>query len=128
MVLRAGAVGEVLRENVREAYSFLSNNYSEGDEIFLLGFSRGAFTVRAVAGIIATVGLLTKKGLAYWPEIFRDVMHRRDLDYKPKNADIPFRNKPSADNPRYRDELYRVSSRMSKFRSTVLLTYTARLV
>ncbi|TLD37136.1 Homoserine dehydrogenase [Venturia nashicola] len=107
MILRAGTVGDGLREYVREAYSFLSNNYSEGDEIFLLGFSRGAFTVRAVAGIIATVGLLTKKGLAYWPEIFRDVMHRRDPRYSPKNPDIPFRNKPNADNPQYRDELYR---------------------
>lgn len=109
MVLPAGAVGEGLRENVRAAYVFLSNNYAKGDEIFLLGFSRGAFTARAVAGVIATVGLLTKKGLAYWPEIFMDVMHRRDPYYRPKNPDIPFRNKPSADNPRYREELYRVS-------------------
>jgi hypothetical protein len=64
--------------------------------------------VRAVAGVIATVGLLTKKGLAYWPEVFRDVMHRRDPHYRPKNPNIPFRNKPNADNPQYRDELGRV--------------------
>ncbi|KZP19845.1 hypothetical protein FIBSPDRAFT_743285 [Athelia psychrophila] len=40
------------------AYQWLSNHYREGDKIFLFGFSRGAFQVRALAGMIETVGLL----------------------------------------------------------------------
>ncbi|KZP32693.1 hypothetical protein FIBSPDRAFT_722546 [Athelia psychrophila] len=40
------------------AYRWLSEHYKPGDRIFLFGFSRGAFQVRALAGMIATVGLL----------------------------------------------------------------------
>ncbi|KAF2665387.1 hypothetical protein BT63DRAFT_377602 [Microthyrium microscopicum] len=102
-----GAVGEGLNQNVREAYSFISNNYAPGDEIFLVGFSRGAFTARTVAGVMNTVGILTKRGLTYLPEIYKDVLHRRDPRYRAKLPDVPFPNKPSANSPRYREELYR---------------------
>jgi len=57
-----GAVGAGLSENIRETYAFLCTNYQPGDEIHLFGFSRGAYTVRCVAGLIDAVGLLTKKG------------------------------------------------------------------
>ncbi|KAH6666785.1 hypothetical protein B0J14DRAFT_434891, partial [Halenospora varia] len=52
-----GAYGEGLDENVCEAYNFLVNNYNEGDELYFFGFSRGAYTARAAAGLVATVGL-----------------------------------------------------------------------
>ena len=55
-----GAVGLGLSRNVRDAYAFLAANYCEGDEIFLFGFSRGAYTARSVAGIIGWVGLIHK--------------------------------------------------------------------
>jgi uncharacterized protein (DUF2235 family) len=38
-----GTIGKGLADNVREAYSFLANNYHHGDEIFLLGFFTGCF-------------------------------------------------------------------------------------
>lgn len=103
----AGSTGDGLGEAVRQAYSFLSNNYSRGDEIFCLGFSRGAYTARAVAGLIGEVGLLKKNALGALPEIFNDVQHKRDPHYRPKNPDIPFPRKPSAGSPRYVDELLR---------------------
>ena len=56
-------VGVGLRKNVPEAYGFLCNNYDHGDEVYITGFSRGAFTARSVAGLIGKVGILTKKGL-----------------------------------------------------------------
>lgn len=102
-----GATGDGLGENVREAYSFLSNNYSRGDEIFLIGFSRGAYTARAVAGLISDIGLLRKNAIQALPEIFHDVQHRHDSHYRPKNRDVPFPNKPSASSPRYVDEMVR---------------------
>ncbi|KAJ9649677.1 hypothetical protein H2199_000456 [Coniosporium tulheliwenetii] len=102
-----GSTGEGLEENVRDGYSFLANNYSTGDEIFLTGFSRGAFTSRSIAGMMAVVGLLTKAGLNFLPEIHRDVLNRRNPDYRPRNRNAPFPNKPSASDPRYREELYR---------------------
>jgi uncharacterized protein (DUF2235 family) len=106
--LRAGSIGEGVGENVREGYSFLANNWAPGDEIFLVGFSRGAFTARSIAGLIGQVGLLTKKALGSLAEVFKDVQHRRDPHYRPANPDVPFPDKPSADDPYYKEELDRV--------------------
>ncbi|KAF1836948.1 hypothetical protein BDW02DRAFT_577534 [Decorospora gaudefroyi] len=102
-----GTTGKGLAEDVREAYSFLANNYHPGDEIFLLGFSRGAFTARSIGGLIGEIGLLTKKGLSALPEVYEDVKNRRNPDYRPKHDDMPFPRKPSADDPRYAEELER---------------------
>ncbi len=53
----AGMTGSGLARNVKSAYAWLSANYDPGDEIFLLGFSRGAFTARALSGLIASQGV-----------------------------------------------------------------------
>lgn len=52
------ATGAGLDDNILNAYSFLVKNYQDGDRVFLFGFSRGAYTVRALAGFIHMVGLL----------------------------------------------------------------------
>jgi uncharacterized protein (DUF2235 family) len=52
------ATGSGLDENLLEAYEFLMDNYEEGDKIYLFGFSRGAYTMRALSGFIHLVGLL----------------------------------------------------------------------
>lgn len=51
--------GYGLDDNILSAYEFLAGNYDEGDDIFLFGFSRGAYTVRALAGMIHKIGLLS---------------------------------------------------------------------
>ncbi|MEQ1871370.1 MAG: DUF2235 domain-containing protein [Vicinamibacterales bacterium] len=53
-----GAVGYGLKRNVKELYRELSRVYDPGDRVFLFGFSRGAFTVRTLAGMIETCGVL----------------------------------------------------------------------
>ena len=58
-----GALGKGLNENVTEAYEWLIDNYSPGDDIFIFGFSRGAYTARSLAGLVAKHGLL-KAGAA----------------------------------------------------------------
>jgi len=50
-------IGHSVRENVCKPYRFLCENYLPGDRIFLFGFSRGAYTVRALAGMIHFLGL-----------------------------------------------------------------------
>ena len=55
-----GAFAYGLSKNLEDAYSFLMNHYEEGDRVFLFGFSRGAFTVRALAGMLYKCGLLPK--------------------------------------------------------------------
>lgn len=49
-----------LEENVKNAYLFLMENYEDGDKIYLFGFSRGAYTVRMLSGLIEMFGLLQK--------------------------------------------------------------------
>ena len=61
--LLGGAFGFGLFHNVIACYRFLAQNYEPGDEIFIIGFSRGAYTARSLAGMVAKVGLLTKVSL-----------------------------------------------------------------
>ena len=56
--MSGGAFGGGLSGNVRKGYRWLMEHYNPGDEIFLFGFSRGAFTARSLAGLIARCGLL----------------------------------------------------------------------
>ena len=53
-----GVFGQGLDENIRLAYEWLVENYNDGDEIFIFGFSRGAFTARSLAGLVALEGVL----------------------------------------------------------------------
>ena len=52
------ATGYGLDPNVLAAYQFLVNHWQEGDRIYLFGFSRGAYTVRVLAGLIHKIGLI----------------------------------------------------------------------
>ena len=57
---RGGAFGDGLSRNIRHAYKFLSFWYEPGDEIFIYGFSRGAYTARSLVGYLAAAGLLRR--------------------------------------------------------------------
>lgn len=59
-----GGVGFGLSRNVRQLYRELARNYQPGDKIFLFGFSRGAFTVRVLAQLIAHVGIIDASRMA----------------------------------------------------------------
>lgn len=59
-------------------------NYVDGDDIVLVGFSRGAFTARAVADMIASLGLLTHEGLDHFYAIFTDY---QDMGSKKRSVD-----------------------------------------
>jgi uncharacterized protein (DUF2235 family) len=50
--IMGGAFGKGLDLVIADAYRFLCMNYSIGDEIYFFGFSRGAYTVRSLAGLI----------------------------------------------------------------------------
>jgi len=65
------AWGDGVWTNVAEAYTFLLRNYQHGDRIFLFGFSRGAFTARAVSGLIHMFGLLREEHENLIPSILR---------------------------------------------------------
>ncbi|MFI7680925.1 DUF2235 domain-containing protein [Actinophytocola sp. NPDC049390] len=57
--LRGGITGYGLDDNIREGYRFVAKHYrSDDDRIFLIGYSRGAFTARSLAGMIAKCGIV----------------------------------------------------------------------
>lgn len=59
-VLMGKAFGFGLTENIEDAYRYLMDRYQPDDKLFLFGFSRGAYTARALAGMLNKVGLLQK--------------------------------------------------------------------
>ncbi|MBY0563652.1 MAG: DUF2235 domain-containing protein [Hyphomonadaceae bacterium] len=59
--LTGGVWGRGLNEKVLEAYDALSTHYEPGDEIYLFGFSRGAYTARSLCGLIRKCGVLKRE-------------------------------------------------------------------
>ncbi len=58
-MVRDVVVGRGINRQIRRAYGYLASRYRPGDRIFLMGYSRGAYAVRSLAGVIDRVGLLT---------------------------------------------------------------------
>ncbi|MFE7646603.1 DUF2235 domain-containing protein [Streptomyces phaeoluteigriseus] len=77
--LRGGAFGVGLSRNVLDAYEFLVETYEPDDELFLFGFSRGAFTARSLAGLLRHCGILRRDHVGRIPEawaLYRDRIER----------------------------------------------------
>ncbi len=53
-----GATGTGITNNILQAYRFIIQNYEQGDELYFFGFSRGAYTVRSLSGLIRNSGIL----------------------------------------------------------------------
>ena len=102
--IRGGLTGNGLARNILEGYKFLVDNYQGGDQIYLFGFSRGAYTARSLAGLIRNIGVLHKTNA---PEVEIEdnpvlmngfwIYQRRDADADTEEA-IFFRQKYSIDN------------------------------
>lgn len=58
--ISGGATGKGLHKNIKDDYRYIVQNYAPGDEIFLFGFSRGAYTVRSLCGLINNCGVLKR--------------------------------------------------------------------
>ena len=98
--LFAGATGAGIEDIIRSGYMFLAQNYVPAhkddsgkdvpaDEIFLFGFSRGAFAARSLSGLLGSVGLLKRQSLPHlstaW-KYYRDFKHRSPKDFLKRNA------------------------------------------
>lgn len=82
--LLGGATGLGIDRNIQDAYRFLCLNYIPGDEIYLFGFSRGAYTVRSLAGMIYCSGLLSRPHIT---KAFDAYELYRNRDIKPKDQE-----------------------------------------
>lgn len=56
-----GITGRGVHKNIMDGYRYIIQNYSDGDEIYLFGFSRGAYTVRSLCGLINNCGILQRQ-------------------------------------------------------------------
>jgi uncharacterized protein (DUF2235 family) len=77
-----GVTGLGVDDNIRSAYQFIAQNYLPGDEIYLFGFSRGAFTVRSLAGLITACGILMRQSLGSLPDAWS--YYRSDKPHSPE--------------------------------------------
>jgi len=64
--ITGGAFGRGVEDNIFDAYRFLIANYEPGDEVYLFGFSRGAFTARSIAGMIRKCGILCREHVLHY--------------------------------------------------------------
>ena len=69
--LIGGAFGKGVEQNVLDAYRFIAHNYQQGDELYCFGFSRGAYTARALGGMLHSIGLLPKDELKNLPAAYK---------------------------------------------------------
>lgn len=75
------AFGYGISDNVADAYQFLMRVFEPGDDLFIFGFSRGAYTARALCGMLHILGLLTAGNEGLIPYAIR-MIKRRQIDFK----------------------------------------------
>ncbi len=66
-----GISGLGMMKNIQDGYRFIVQNYDPGDELFLFGYSRGAYTVRALAGMLNNCGILKRNKADMIPRAFK---------------------------------------------------------
>jgi len=74
------AFGYGISDNVADAYQFLMRTFEPGDDVYLFGFSRGAYTARALCGMLHAVGLLTRGNEAQIPYAIR-MLKQKPIDF-----------------------------------------------
>jgi uncharacterized protein (DUF2235 family) len=74
-----GATGQGIEGNIRDLYRSIAYNYADGDELYLFGFSRGAYTVRTLAGFMYHFHLLQKSDDFFVPDLFKAYEQSREL-------------------------------------------------
>jgi uncharacterized protein (DUF2235 family) len=93
--IRGGAFGLGLSRNVRDGYAFLVDHYRPGDELFLFGFSRGAFTARSLAGLVRNSGILQREHRGMVDDAYRLYRSRKPQDAPWEAAAGAFRQRYS---------------------------------
>lgn len=89
-----GLTGRGLHKNIMDSYRYIIQNYNDGDEIFLFGFSRGAYTMRSLCGLINNCGILKRQYACQVENAFK-------LYKKPGKANAPRGEKSQAFRAKY---------------------------
>lgn len=73
-----GAFGMGISQNILDGFQFICSNYEPGDEIFLFGFSRGAYTARSLAGLIYNMGILKREHFQQMQAAYNGYVNRAE--------------------------------------------------
>lgn len=90
-----GATGKGLHKNIMDNYRYIVQNYSTGDEIYLFGFSRGAYTIRSLCGLINNCGILKRPDASLIQMAFNHYKKPGDAHAPDGQRSIEFRNQHS---------------------------------
>nr|WP_320192890.1 DUF2235 domain-containing protein [uncultured Desulfobacter sp.] len=91
----AGATGRGIHKNIMDGYRYIVQNYAPEDKIFLFGFSRGAYTVRALSGFINNCGILKRSEARLIAEAWKIYKSPVKKNRPEETAALDFRNKYS---------------------------------
>ncbi len=100
-----GALGLGLSNNVLEAYRSLMFCYEPDDEIFIMGFSRGAYTARSLVGLIRSAGIASVSKLDELPEIMARYRSRETITHPSTIDSFTFRRRISQEVTTSQEEL-----------------------
>ena len=90
-----GISGAGIDKNIKDTYKFIMWNYEPGDELFLFGFSRGAYTARSLGGLIRNCGILRPEFLHLVDEAYELYRDRTILAHPNSDAMRSFRKQYS---------------------------------
>lgn len=123
------AFGVGLVANVSDAYRYLMDSYAQGDNVYLFGFSRGSYTVRALASMLHMYGLLNARNVGLIPYIVRMFVKKVRRE-RGKNDTFEvaeeFKAAFSRDCPVYFMGVWDTVSSVGWIRDPLVLPYTAR--
>lgn len=90
--LIGGVTGQGIHKNIMDAYRYIVQNFTPGTDIYLFGFSRGAYTVRSLCGLINNCGILKRPDARLIQQAF-DHYKKTGDNWKPSGAkSVEFRN------------------------------------
>ena len=91
----AGATGQGIHKNILDGYRYIVQNYAPGDKIYLFGFSRGAYTVRALSGLINNCGIIIRPDARRIAQAWKMYKSPRAKNHPSGEAALAFREQHS---------------------------------
>lgn len=95
--LSGGMFGNGMERNLAEAYRFLVFNYTPGDQVYVFGFSRGAYTARSFCGLLANAGIVRRRDAARIGDAVALYRSRKPADAAHAERSLKFRRDYSPD-------------------------------
>ena len=89
--LLGGGTGMGIDQNIQDAYKFLMWSYEPGDEIYLFGFSRGAYTVRSLSGLIRNCGIMKPGFMHLIGDAYKLYRDRTELTHPDSDTMVAFK-------------------------------------